>query len=224
MEFLNEVKSYNSAETINCYDKNANQAHVWESPEVELCKSVVLEQTATPVEDNRNNNSTSLIVTLGVDETLSEDIRNNSSTSVIPPLGVVESVPVGNYDKILINEDTSLLLNTRPPTNIDGEFKGVDRRRNKIKHFFLSGISEDVNENQIISYLNKRNNYLLVSPFSKVDEREVTQQRSVYHHLLPQCWKMKIFGRNLSNANRGGKTRRSTKLTYKLDSRENYKP
>ena len=159
VEFLNEVKSYNSAETINCYDKNANQAHVsvCESPEVELCKSVALEQTATPVEDNRNNDSTSLVVTLGVDETLSEDIRNNSSTSVIPPLGVVESVPVDNYDKILINEDTSLMLNIRPPTNIDGEFKDVDRRRNKIKHFFLSGISEDVNKNQIMSYFNKRN-------------------------------------------------------------------
>ena len=49
------------------------------------------------------------------------------------------------------------MLNTQPPTNIDGEFKGVDRRRNKIKHFFLSGISEDVNKNQIMSYLNKRN-------------------------------------------------------------------
>ena len=128
VEFLNEVKSYNSAETINCYDKNANQAHVCESPEVELCKSVVLEQTATPVEDNRNNNSTNVIL------------------------------------------------------------------------------------------------HLLVSPFSKVDEREVIQQRSVYHHLLPRCWKMRIFGRNLSNANRGGKNRRNTKLTYKFDSCENYKP
>ena len=120
----------------------------------------------TPVEDNRNNNSTSLTVTLGFDETLSEDIRNNSSTSVIPPLGVVESVPVGNYDKtyaealsthLLINKDTSSLSNAQSPINIDGEFKGVERRRNNIKHFFLSGISEDVNENQIMSYLNKRN-------------------------------------------------------------------
>ena len=127
VEFLNEVKSYNSAETINCYDKNANQAHVCESPEVELCKSVVLEQTATPVEDNRNNNSTSLIVTLGVDETLSEDIRNNSSTSVIPPLGVVESVPVGNYDKILINEDTSSLLNTQSMANSKALIEGVTK-------------------------------------------------------------------------------------------------
>ena len=76
-----------------------------------------MEQTATPVEDNRNNNNTSLIVTLGVDETLSEDIRNNSSTSVIPPLGVVESVPVGNYDKILINEDTSLNIVKYPTAN-----------------------------------------------------------------------------------------------------------
>lgn len=164
MEFLNEVNSHNSAGTINCHDKNANQAHVCESPEVELCKSVVLEQMATPVEDNRNNNSTSLTFTLGVDETLCENIINNSSTSVIPPLGVVESVPVGNYAKtyaealstnLPINEDTSSLLNTQSPTNIGGEFKGVERRRNKIKHFFLSGISEDVNENQIMSYLKK---------------------------------------------------------------------
>ena len=31
VEFPNEVKLHNSAETINCHDKNANQAHVCES-------------------------------------------------------------------------------------------------------------------------------------------------------------------------------------------------
>ena len=39
----------------------------------------------------------------------------------------------------------------------DVEFKGVDRRRNRIKHFFLTGISDDVHKEQIVSYLKCRN-------------------------------------------------------------------
>ncbi len=36
-------------------------------------------------------------------------------------------------------------------------FIGVERKRRKIKKFFLTGIAENVNENQILSYLNKKN-------------------------------------------------------------------
>lgn len=41
-------------------------------------------------------------------------------------------------------------------SNSDG-FIGVERKRRKIKKFFLTGIAENVNENQIFSYLNKKN-------------------------------------------------------------------
>jgi hypothetical protein len=37
------------------------------------------------------------------------------------------------------------------------EFIGVERRRNKIKSFFLAGIAENVTESQVFSYLKKRN-------------------------------------------------------------------
>jgi hypothetical protein len=40
-------------------------------------------------------------------------------------------------------------------TDADG-FIGVDRRRKRIKNFFLSGIHESVKENQILSYLEQR--------------------------------------------------------------------
>ena len=36
-------------------------------------------------------------------------------------------------------------------------FIGVERKRRKTKKFFLTGIAENVNENQILSYLNKKN-------------------------------------------------------------------
>jgi hypothetical protein len=40
---------------------------------------------------------------------------------------------------------------------IDDEFKGVSRSRSRTKHFFSSGISEDVHKEQILSYLKSRN-------------------------------------------------------------------
>lgn len=40
--------------------------------------------------------------------------------------------------------------------NSDKRFKGVERKRRKVKNFFLSGISEDVNEDQIRSCLQER--------------------------------------------------------------------
>ena len=55
MWISNEVKTYNSAGTINRHNKMQIRQKC-ESPEVELCKSVVLEQMTTPVEDNRKNN------------------------------------------------------------------------------------------------------------------------------------------------------------------------
>ena len=36
-------------------------------------------------------------------------------------------------------------------------FSGVERRRNKIKSFFLSGIAENVTEGKVLSYLKERN-------------------------------------------------------------------
>ena len=43
------------------------------------------------------------------------------------------------------------------PANMDDGFKGVKRRRNRIKRFFLSGIAVGVKEMNIRAYLEKRN-------------------------------------------------------------------
>lgn len=51
--------------------------------------------------------------------------------------------------------------NPQPKTNessIDSEgFTGVERKRNKIKKFFVTGIAENVKESQILSYLQRQN-------------------------------------------------------------------
>ena len=41
------------------------------------------------------------------------------------------------------------------PANIDDGLKGVERRRNQIKRFFLSGIAVGVKEMNIRAYLEK---------------------------------------------------------------------
>ena len=43
------------------------------------------------------------------------------------------------------------------PVNIDDGFKGVERKRNRVKRFFLSGIAKCVTETNIRAYLEKRN-------------------------------------------------------------------
>ena len=55
---------------------------------------------------------------------------------------------------------SSKLPRRQPETKTDSDddgFIGVQRKRNKIKKFFVSGISTSVNEEQITRYLQKRN-------------------------------------------------------------------
>ncbi len=51
-----------------------------------------------------------------------------------------------------------------PSNDIDG-FIRLELKGRKTKKFFLTGIAENVNENQILSYLNKKNiipNYIFI--------------------------------------------------------------
>ena len=53
------------------------------------------------------------------------------------------------------NENT--LINQELPIDADDGFKGVERKRNRIKRFFLTGIDECVEEKHIRAYLERRN-------------------------------------------------------------------
>lgn len=47
--------------------------------------------------------------------------------------------------------------NNELPANVEYGFKGVERRRNRMKRFFLSGIAKNITEKNIQTYLEKRN-------------------------------------------------------------------
>jgi hypothetical protein len=49
------------------------------------------------------------------------------------------------------------LINQELPIDADDGFKGVERKRNRIKRFFLTGIAECVEEKHIRAYLERRN-------------------------------------------------------------------
>jgi hypothetical protein len=51
----------------------------------------------------------------------------------------------------------NILINQELPIDVDDGFKGVERKRNRIKRFFLTGIDECVEEKHIRAYLERRN-------------------------------------------------------------------
>ena len=76
----------------------------------------------------------------------------------------VESPPVLNNDKC----KDKLVLNNKPeyisqdsqseePLSVCEEFIGVERKRKKTKKFLLTGISGNVKDHHILSYLERRN-------------------------------------------------------------------
>ena len=75
-----------------------------------------------------------------------------------------------------------------PPVNklivIDDEFIGVERKRNKTKQLFLTGIAENVKEYQIQSYLQDRDVTLLGLLYSKVNVKGQSLRKLTYL-LLP---------------------------------------
>jgi hypothetical protein len=86
---------------------------------------------------------------------------------------VVTSSPAFNTRNALEKSPTNKSQNNSQPIindpssdSADG-FIGVDRRRNRVKKFLLSGIAENVKECQIVSYLKQRNitpTYISVFP------------------------------------------------------------
>ena len=99
---------------------------------------------------------------------LSETERLKSNNKVLN----VEQTPTQGYmltyadivsscETVLSNKHKSISQKSSCKTkemscDPDG-FIGVERKRRKTKKFFLTGIAENVNENQILSYLNKKN-------------------------------------------------------------------
>ncbi len=98
---------------------------------------------------------------LGAEETMTEQVTVIDLVQVYAESPTSE--PVNDVTQSLsgtnkVNEHVKVKehLKKQSLINVD-EFKGVDRRRSGMKHFFLAGISDDVHKEQIVSYLKDRN-------------------------------------------------------------------
>ena len=98
---------------------------------------------------------------LGAEETMTEQVTVIDLVQVYaesPTSEPVNEVTLSRTSTNKVNEHVKVNehLKKQPLIN-DDEFKGVDRRWSRMKHFFLTGISDDVHKEQIVSYLKDRN-------------------------------------------------------------------
>ena len=98
----------------------------------------------------------------------------SSNQTILPSMAqpVPESPNIHSYADILKTSKTGpttkegqdsqhvpseSLIALKITKQLEDEFVGVERKRNKIKQFFLSGIAENVKEQHILSFLAKQN-------------------------------------------------------------------
>ena len=117
---------------------------------ISLMKENVLEPNDNDMSYTNLNESNTSISLLNAQQTYAEVVKSPSgleSPSNITTCAVKTTEKENNQGKLdkVLDCDSS-----------DG-FIGIERKRRKFKQFFLSGIADQVNESQIISYLAKRN-------------------------------------------------------------------
>ena len=86
-------------------------------------------------------------------------IVSGNDKSAMTYADVVQSKPKPFFDESIKPETARNSELGKPDASLNdsaNEFIGVQRRHRKIKKFFLSGIATNVNERQILSYLEKR--------------------------------------------------------------------
>ena len=121
------------------------------------------------VQSNATNDDFSLVKTFSL---VQNSYNNSHITNLIAndELTPVKVTDCNNtYAKAAARQTPPTKINQRmvtpkdtPPNhellaNIDDGVKGVERRRNRVKRFFLSGIAKSVTETNIRAYLEKRN-------------------------------------------------------------------
>jgi hypothetical protein len=117
---------------------------------ISLMKENVLESNDNDMSYTNLNESNTGISLLNAQQTYAEVVKSPSgleSPSNITTCAEKTTEKENNQGKLdkVLDCDSS-----------DG-FIGIERKRRKFKQFFLSGIADQVNESQIISYLAKRN-------------------------------------------------------------------
>ena len=127
------------------------------------------EQLATIVVDNGHNCSypnTTIAPCgaepIGSDKEQSKNLTPNGDTvqatgncETYAEVAARQSPPASQRTAASCIRDT--LTNDKPPIDVEDGFKGVERRRNRVKRLFLSGIAEQVEEKHIRAYMEKRN-------------------------------------------------------------------
>ena len=118
-----------------------------------VCSAIKVPCVAEPTGNNQITHNSHITSSFSDDKLTQVKAtgRNNTYAEVaarLPPPAKMNQCMVGSKDTSPHHE---------LPANIDDGFKGVKRRRNRIKRFFLSSIAASVKEMNIRAYLEKRN-------------------------------------------------------------------
>ena len=176
---IGEKKSYRSVEYKNLHAGHVNEMCGRDANDAEGNKSINTEKLASITINDWHN---SLLPNITIASCDSEPISNKGQNmQTIDKLHAVnsgfndESVQVtavgydNSYAKVAARRSPAItsqriespkentLINQELPIDADDGFKGVERKRNRIKRFFLTGIAECVEEKHIRAYLESRN-------------------------------------------------------------------
>ena len=118
-----------------------------------VCSAIKVPCVAEPTGNNQITHNSHITSSFSDDELtqVKATVCDNTYAKVAARL----PVPSKMNQCMVASKDTS--PHHELPANIDDGFKGVKRRRNRIKRFFLSGIAASVKEMNIRAYLEKRN-------------------------------------------------------------------
>ena len=177
--------SKQQCQTKACVSDNANSNDLSASKIINACKNngsvnnLFLDETLSGKNEGKQSASCShdnppkqiedktRLSTNGPGPTMVLDVNCRSDQSGIgndlPSYADVATLAASISDKTKTkcsSTTSSKLPRRQPETKMDSDddgFIGVQRKRNKIKNFFVSGISTSVNEEQITRYLQNRN-------------------------------------------------------------------
>jgi hypothetical protein len=157
INITNESVEHDNHEN-NCSSNNAN-------PDA----SNILSELVNPIVNNgiSADNANNCRVSTSNDEMSAEQAPGNNDHQ--PTYAeATKSFPVLNNDKCNNKpEDKSQDSQSEEPPSVPEEFIGVERKRKKTKKFLLTGISKNVKDHHILSYLERRNiipTYISVFP------------------------------------------------------------
>jgi hypothetical protein len=146
------------------HDNQSNEVEMIHAEEQSFCSNVLTGKEDQPVSDEATEKpSTSTFTQRNnlINAPQSAKQQNLTYAEVVEQ-HPASSTTAKNNEKATFRQKQGTIKQSQECNNglagdSNNEFTGVERKRNKIKSFFLSGIAQNVTESQVLSYLKERN-------------------------------------------------------------------